>query len=128
MTSDTPALQPITPAYHTQILEDAQLDTLQSATLEILEQVGIHCPSEKALEDILPSTVRWSIFPASWLSSPVDVVLEAMSHAPRFYTMGARLPAFDLHSGWEDHVLRHRWLRGGDHRFHHPSKAAIEQG
>jgi trimethylamine--corrinoid protein Co-methyltransferase len=27
---------------------------------------------------------------------PPELVIEAMSHAPRFYTMGARLPAFDL--------------------------------
>jgi trimethylamine--corrinoid protein Co-methyltransferase len=27
---------------------------------------------------------------------PPDTVLEAMSHAPRFYTLGARLPEFDL--------------------------------
>jgi len=50
MDSITPVLQPITPAYHVRILEDAQLRQLQSATLEILEQVGIHCPSEKALD------------------------------------------------------------------------------
>ena len=65
MISETPALQPITPAYHVKILEDEQLDQLQSATLEILEQVGIHCPSEKALKiyaehgGVVDFSLRW---------------------------------------------------------------------
>jgi trimethylamine--corrinoid protein Co-methyltransferase len=95
MTSETPPLQPILPSYHIKILEDRQLDQLQSATLEILEQVGIHCPSEKALNiyaehgglvDRSQQVVRL----------PSEVVMEAMAHAPRFYTMGARIPSFDL--------------------------------
>jgi trimethylamine--corrinoid protein Co-methyltransferase len=95
MTSETPSLQPIVPAYHTQILEDAQLDTLQSATLEILEQVGIHCPSEKALK-IYAEHGATVDFSRQLVKLPNNVVLDAMSHAPRFYTMGARHPSFDL--------------------------------
>jgi len=49
MHSETPQLQPIVPAYHLRILSDEQLEQLKSATLEILEGTGIHCPSEKAL-------------------------------------------------------------------------------
>jgi trimethylamine--corrinoid protein Co-methyltransferase len=93
--SDTPALQPITPAYHTQILEDGQLDSLQDATLEILEQVGINCPSEKALK-IYAEHGAVVDFSRQLVKLPRSVVIEAMSHAPRFYTMGAQLPDFDL--------------------------------
>jgi trimethylamine---corrinoid protein Co-methyltransferase len=95
MVSETPSLQPIKPAYHTQMLEDAQLDTLQSATLEILEQVGIHCPSDVALQ-IYAEHGALVDFSHQLVKLPASVVLESMSHAPRFYTMGARLPAFDL--------------------------------
>jgi trimethylamine---corrinoid protein Co-methyltransferase len=95
MASDTPALQPIVPGYHAHILEDAQLDTLQAATLEILEQVGIHCPSEKALK-IYAEHGAVVDFTHQLVKLPHEVVLEAMSHAPRFYTMGARHPSFDL--------------------------------
>ena len=95
MASETPALQPITPAYHVRILEDEQLDQLQSATLEILEQVGIHCPSEKALR-IYAEHGGVVDFTSGVVKIPRDVVLKAMSHAPRFYTMGARDPDFDL--------------------------------
>ena len=47
MTSETPLLQPIVPAYHLHILSDEQLAHFKSATLEILEEVGGHCPSEE---------------------------------------------------------------------------------
>jgi trimethylamine--corrinoid protein Co-methyltransferase len=95
MISETPTLQPIKPAYHVCILEESQLDQLQSATLEILEQVGIHCPSEKALK-IYAEHGGLVDFSHQTVKLPGQIVLEAMSHAPRFYTMGARHPAFDL--------------------------------
>jgi trimethylamine--corrinoid protein Co-methyltransferase len=95
MYSETPTLQPIIPAYHVRILEDKQLEQLQSATLEILEQTGIHCPSEKALK-IYAEHGGLVDFSRQIVRLPRQVVLEAMSHAPRFYTMGARQPAFDL--------------------------------
>jgi trimethylamine--corrinoid protein Co-methyltransferase len=95
MESVTPALQPITPAYHVRILEDEQLSQLQEATLEILEQVGIHCPSEKALH-VYAEHGCVVDFNQQRVKLPRQVVLEAMSHAPRFYTMGGRIPDFDL--------------------------------
>lgn len=95
MESETPNLQPIVPAYHVNILEDEQLDQLQAATLEILEQVGIHCPSEKALQIYAEHGGRVD-FSRQVVKLPPEIVMEAMSHAPRFYTMGGRQPAFDL--------------------------------
>jgi len=95
MISETPALQPIKPAYHVRILEEAQLDQLQSATLEILEQVGIHCPSEKALK-IYAEHGGVVDFSSQVVKLPQQIVLGEMMHAPRFYTMGARDPGFDL--------------------------------
>jgi trimethylamine--corrinoid protein Co-methyltransferase len=95
MASETPSLQPIVPAYHVKILEDEQLDQLQSATLEILEHVGIHCPSEKALK-IYAEHGGMVDFSSKVVKLPREIVMDAMSHAPRFYTMGARQPSFDL--------------------------------
>jgi trimethylamine--corrinoid protein Co-methyltransferase len=91
----TPTLQPIVPAYHVRILSDEQLEQLKSATLEILEQVGIHCPSEKALQIYAEHGAQVD-FATQIVKLPADVVLEAMSHAPRYYTMGARDEDFDL--------------------------------
>lgn len=93
--SDTPRLEPIRPSYHVNILSDEQLERLKSATLDILAQVGIHCPSAKAL-DIYAEHGAQVDRDSQLVRLPPDVVRDAMSDAPRFYTMGARMPAFDI--------------------------------
>lgn len=96
MTSDgTPPLQPIVPGYHLRILDDAQLAQLRSATLEILSEIGVHCPSEEALDIYAAHGARVD-FATQIVRIPPEVVLASLSHAPRFYTMGARSPAHDL--------------------------------
>ena len=95
MHSETPKLQPIVPTYHLRILTDEQLAQLKSATLELLEEVGIHCPSEKA-RAIYAAHGAQVDCESQIVKLPPDVVLHAMSRAPRFYTMGARSPDYDL--------------------------------
>jgi len=93
--SETPQLQPITPTYHLHILADEQLQQLKSATLEILQGIGIHCPSEKALKIFADHGAQVDSANQIVKISP-DVVLKALSHAPRYYTMGARSPSHDI--------------------------------
>ncbi len=93
--SETPALQPIVPSYHLRILSDEQLGQFKAATLEILEEVGVHCPSTKALAIYAENGAQVD-FAGQVVKLPPDVVLEAMARAPRFYTMGARRPNLDL--------------------------------
>jgi len=95
MPSETPQLQPIVPGYHLRILSDEQLEHLKSATLEILEEAGVHCPSDKAF-DIYAEHGAQVDSESQVVKLPPDVVLDAMSHAPRFYTMGARSEGHDL--------------------------------
>jgi trimethylamine--corrinoid protein Co-methyltransferase len=95
LSGETPQLQPIVPGYRLRILSDEQLEQLKSATLEILEEVGVHCPSEKALAIYAEGGARVDS-ESQVVKLPPEVVLEAMSHAPRFYTMGARSKAYDL--------------------------------
>jgi trimethylamine--corrinoid protein Co-methyltransferase len=95
MYSETPPLQPIVPAYRLRILSDEQLERFRSATLEILEEVGVHCPSQRALAIYAEHGAQVDL-ESQIVKLPPDLVLDAMSHAPRFYTMGARLPAYDL--------------------------------
>jgi trimethylamine--corrinoid protein Co-methyltransferase len=92
---ETPPLQPIVPGYRLRVLSDEQLEVLQSATLEILEEVGIHCPSEKALAIYAAHGAQVDL-ERRRVRLPLDLVLKALSHAPRYYTMGARQSAFDL--------------------------------
>ena len=42
-------IEPIRTTYKLRLLSDEQLDQLQDATLQILEDVGVKFPSEKAL-------------------------------------------------------------------------------
>jgi trimethylamine--corrinoid protein Co-methyltransferase len=93
--SPTPKLKPIEPKYHLRILNDEQLDDFKSATLEILAEIGIHCPSPRAREIYAKHGAK--VDPGSHIVKlQPDVVLEALSHAPRTYTMGARSEAHDL--------------------------------
>jgi trimethylamine--corrinoid protein Co-methyltransferase len=94
--SQTPELQPIVPSYRLQILTAKQLENFQSATLEILSEVGIHCPSEKVLKIYAENNADVD-FETQIVKFPPQVVIEAMSHAPRYYTMGARSPDYDIH-------------------------------
>jgi trimethylamine--corrinoid protein Co-methyltransferase len=93
--SETPKLQPIVPSYRLRILSDEHLATLRSATLEILEEVGIHCPSERA-RTIYAEHGAQVDGNTQVVRIPPEVVIESMSHAPRYYTMGARSEAHDL--------------------------------
>ena len=95
MYSETPPLEPIVPSFHLNILSEDQLGQLKAATLEILEEVGIHCPSARALS-IYAEHGSQVDFERQIVKLPADVVLEAMSHAPRYYTMGARSKAHDM--------------------------------
>ncbi|MFL7892599.1 MAG: trimethylamine methyltransferase family protein [Anaerolineales bacterium] len=93
--SETPTLQPITPEYRTQILDQLQLSSFQTATLEILAEVGIHCPSKKAM-DIYARNGALVDREAELVKIPADLVKEAIANAPRHYTLGARYPEYDL--------------------------------
>jgi trimethylamine--corrinoid protein Co-methyltransferase len=94
--SVTPPLEPIRSRRRLQFLDDEQLDRLQDGTLRVLEEVGVRFPSEAALEilaghgatvDRVTQVVRF----------PPDLVRRALADAPRYFTMAARDPRFDLH-------------------------------
>jgi trimethylamine--corrinoid protein Co-methyltransferase len=93
--NETPALQPIVPSYRLCILSDEQLEKFKSNTFIMLEETGFHCPSERALE-IYAEHGAVVDFDTQIVKLSPDVILEALSHAPRYYTMGGRTEAFDL--------------------------------
>jgi trimethylamine--corrinoid protein Co-methyltransferase len=95
MSSETPLLQPIRPAHHFHVVDDAQVNQLASGTLEILDEVGIHCPSEKCLRIYAEHGARVDFEKQIVHLSP-ELVTAALSTAPRFYTMGARSLAHDI--------------------------------
>ena len=94
--SVTPPLEPIRSSHRVQFLDDEQLDRLQDATLRILEDVGVRFPSDQALE-ILGGHGAIVDRATSIVRFPRDLVRRALASAPRYFTMAARDPQFDLH-------------------------------
>jgi trimethylamine--corrinoid protein Co-methyltransferase len=95
MHTKTPPIEPIQPAYHIHILSDDQLAQFKSATLEILGETGFHCPSDKALKIYAENGAQVD-FENQIVKLPREVILKALSHAPRTYTMGGRVEDYDL--------------------------------
>ena len=95
MYSETPPIQPIKPAYRIRILTDEQLEQFKTNTFEILEKTGFQCPSERALK-IYAEHGGQVDFEKQIVKLSSDVILEALSHAPRYYNMGGRTEDFDL--------------------------------
>ncbi len=94
--SPTPPLQPIVPGYHLRVLSDEQLAGFKAATLEILETVGVHCPSSKVRAIYADHGARVDE-ETQIVRIPPDVVLKALACAPRTYVMGARSADHSLH-------------------------------
>jgi trimethylamine--corrinoid protein Co-methyltransferase len=94
--SVTPPLEPIRSHRRLQFLDDDQLDRLQDGTLRILQEVGVRFPSEAALE-ILAGHGATVDRATQVVRFPPDLVRQALADAPRYFTMAARDPRFDLH-------------------------------
>ena len=95
MTSEHQPLEPIRSSYRIKFLSSEQLDTLQEATFEILEGTGVRFPSEKALK-ILAEHGAQVDRTSQVVKFPRDLVMKAMATVPRYFTMGARDPFYDL--------------------------------
>lgn len=95
MPTQYPALEPLRTQYHLRFLSDEQLDSLQKATLEILEKTGVRFPSQKALTIFAEhgAEVDWQ---TQIVRMQPDFVMKALSTIPRFFLMGARNPDYDL--------------------------------
>jgi len=95
LSKERPPIEPIRTSYKLDFLDNEQLDNLQEATLNILENTGVQFPSEKALAIFSEhgATVDRS---SQIVKIPRHLVLKAMSTVPRYFALGARDPEFDL--------------------------------
>jgi trimethylamine--corrinoid protein Co-methyltransferase len=96
MSSDRHVIEPVKTSHKLRFLEEGQLEDLREATLDVLENVGIQFRSERALEIFAEHGARVDR-ESQIVKIPRDLVLEAMSTVPRYFTMGARDPELDLH-------------------------------
>ncbi len=95
-TSARPQIEPLRQEIQLEFLTQGQLDQMQQATLEILENVGVKFPSEKALAIFAEHGFAVNRETQVVKLRP-DQVKKALASVPRYFTMGARDKAFDLH-------------------------------
>ncbi len=92
---ERPPIEPIVTSKKIAFLDDEQLDDLQEATIHILENTGVQFPSDKALEIFAEQGAEVD-HNTQIVKIPRDLVFKAMSTVPRYFTLGARNPDFDL--------------------------------
>jgi len=88
-------IKPIRPRFRLNVLSPDQVAEIRSATLHILETVGVHFPSDRALR-ILSEHGAEVDTDNQIVRFPSDLVLKAMSHAPRSYTLTGRAEGTEL--------------------------------
>jgi trimethylamine--corrinoid protein Co-methyltransferase len=87
--------KPIRSRLHLNVLSAEQVTEIRAGTLHILETVGVHFPSERALRVFAERGAQIDAEKQIVRLSP-DLVMEAMSHAPRKYTISGRAEGSDL--------------------------------
>jgi trimethylamine--corrinoid protein Co-methyltransferase len=90
-----PDIKPIHPKFHLEVLSADQIERIKSATLHILERVGVQFPSQQALRVFAEHGARVDM-DSQIVRLPPDLVIEAMSHAPRSYVLSGRAEGTDL--------------------------------
>ncbi len=88
-------IKPMQPKLQLTVLSSEQVDEIRSATLHTLQTVGVHFPSERALDVFLKHGAQVDL-ERQVVCLPPKLVLEAMSHAPRVYTLSGRADGTDL--------------------------------
>ena len=111
-----PGIQSIRSNLNLKVLNPAELAEIKSATLHVLEHVGVRFPSERALR-VFADHGAWVNPDSQVVKLPAELVLEAMHHAPRSYTLGGRAEWADLPPRWDKQLFWDRRLWGRDGRF-----------
>ena len=95
MHSETPNIVPFTSPLKNSLLSPNQLDRLKGGTLRLLDEVGVHFPSRRALEIFADHGARVDT-KREIVRIPPDLVEKAMSTAPRSFVLAGREERFDL--------------------------------
>jgi trimethylamine--corrinoid protein Co-methyltransferase len=95
MYSETPDIIPFPTSFKGKVLTQAELETLKGGTLRLLDEVGVHFPSRKALEIFADHGAKVDM-DTETVRIPPDLVQKAMSTAPRSFVLGGREERFDL--------------------------------
>ena len=88
-------IQPIKSKLRVNVLDADQIVEIRAATLDILKTVGVNFPSERALQVFADHGAQVDPKSQTVRMAP-ELVLEAMSHAPRSYTLSGRAEGTNL--------------------------------
>ena len=91
-------IEPIKSSLVLKVLNTEQLAQIKSATLHVLEKVGVRFPSDKALEKFAEHGAQVDR-DTQVVKLPVEFVLEAMSKAPSSYVLAGRTEGAELQVG-----------------------------
>lgn len=95
MITETPDIIPFVSPIKAEVLTPAELEVLKGKTLQLLNDVGVHLPSSKAM-DILAERGARVDRENEIVRFPPELVKKAMSTAPRSFILGGREERFDL--------------------------------
>ena len=95
MFSETPDIISISSHHKIDVLSTSELETLKNGTLQLLSEVGVYFPSQKALSIFADhgANVDWD---TKIVRIQPDLVHKAMDTAPRSFVLGGREKRFDL--------------------------------
>lgn len=96
MSLERPPLEPLRSDFEFKTLSTEERNQLQEATLDILENVGVKFPSERALAVFSEHGANVD-HDTQIVKIPADLVHKAMSTVPRYFQLGARDPSYDFH-------------------------------
>ncbi len=93
--SETPDILSISTHHKIEVLSASDLESLKNGTLQLLYEVGVYYPSQKALTIFSDhgAAVDWD---SNIVRIPQDLVKKAMATAPRSFVLGGREERFDL--------------------------------
>ncbi len=95
-TNNPELIKPAVPKHNLRIFSDEEINLLLQGSYEILEDVGVHFPLEKAL-DIFAEHGAQVDRETQIVKIPSDLVETALSTIPRYFSMGGRDPKYDFH-------------------------------
>jgi trimethylamine--corrinoid protein Co-methyltransferase len=95
MHSETPDIISISSHHKIEVLSASEIETIKEGTLQLLSDVGVYYPSQKALAIFADhgADVDWE---SQIVRLPPDLVKKAMGTAPRSFVLGGREERFDL--------------------------------
>jgi trimethylamine--corrinoid protein Co-methyltransferase len=101
LTERKASIQPIKSKLRVSVLDDEEIKSINQTALDILEEVGIELPSEKALK-IFADAGADVDFDKKRVKIPSQLVADSLKHAPRRYALCGRRPELDADIGGEE--------------------------